>query len=130
MSVVGKIVEAIESTEPGGTFSLATEVPDEPADGYFVGGQDLTSLVFRRKDARKAQVVRQINDFVSRLNTSFVGWWTDPETGKVWLDGVEWYLSHDVAASVARRHGELAFWDIARQRELRLAYYVDGEAQV
>ena len=120
MTLIGRIAEAVDGGSDGGTLSMHPGVPDEPADGYFVGGQDLTSLVFRRQDVRRPKVMYAAKDFLARLNTSYVGWWVDQETGKVWLDGVEWYLSRDVAESTARRHGELAFWDIARQRELRI----------
>lgn len=53
-------------------------------------------------------------------NWSLVGVWTDSETGIQYVDPVAHLLWRDNALAMASRNGELAIWDIRKQREVRL----------
>lgn len=98
-----------------------------PSMGFYVGGS-IPEMVMTSDDVnrRDAVPIQRVIDFVHRAGTAYVGVWTDTETDKIHFDAVEWYAEEFTAAAIARVRGELAVWDIARERELRLAY-VDGE---
>ena len=73
----------------------------------------------------------KVDEFIAYLNgptvgAAFLGWWTDEETGKVWVDGTSHHSTEFVAGRIGRRRREIAIFDIERQRSLRLVY-VDGE---
>lgn len=51
---------------------------------------------------------------------TFLGIWTDPETGKVHLDATLWIYDLDVAITYGRSFRQLAIWDIANGKEIRL----------
>lgn len=104
----------------GGTLDLrGFPLPD---NGYFVGGA-CPPLVF---DSADDMTYVALGAFIGHLRSAYVGWWTDEETGKVYVDGTDWYGTEHVAATVARERHEIAFWDIGAEREIRLRY-VEGE---
>jgi hypothetical protein len=116
------IVKQIMDTPEGGTSRrLFTDQP-LPDYGYFVGGMG-DPLVFQSEYDMDDDSIRR---YVLAGSSPFIGWWTDEEDGKVYLDGSEWFESEDEAARVSRTRKEIAFWDIANSRELRLVY-VDEE---
>ena len=118
--------EQIMASPAGGTLSLTGD--PLPTEGYFVGGI-VSPLVLDPQDTPQEQA-DQVESFVGYLVqtelASLVGWWTDEETGKVWVDGVSHHATEYRAASLGRGRREIAIFDIVRGRELRLAY-VDGE---
>lgn len=77
----------------GGTFNLSG-LP-LPTDGYWVGGAEFGT-------------------------TNYLGWWRDSETGLVHLDGVNHFNTLAWAEKVGRDRGEIAIYDIANAREIRL----------
>jgi hypothetical protein len=121
------LTEHIIASPSGGTLSL--EGNPLPVTGYFVGGlvsplivEDATSVTGLRAD---------LNAFIEYLNgptvaADYVGWWTDEETGRLWVDATTWHETEFEAGRVGRQRREIAVYDIERQRELRLAY-VEGE---
>ena len=117
--IVSAVVKDTESPA-GGTVSLAN-LP-LPTTGYFVGGA-VPELVFESFVTVNGP---KIVEFVESAPSRYVEWWVDTETGRVHVDAVNWYQEEFAAGAIARARGELAVWDIARNRELRLAY-VDGE---
>lgn len=99
---------------------------DLPAYGYFVGG-DGEPLVFdSAEDANRPDALRAIERFVSSTPARYVGWWTDQETGKVYVDGTTWFRFEADAGRVGRERREIAIYDAGNQRELRLVY-IEGE---
>lgn len=120
MNDVDNIVSRIIESPEGGTAHLAGW--DLPAHGYFVGGAGAV-LVFPSPETMDRALIRM---FCERAQSSWVGWWTDEETGKVYVDQTDWLTAQDLAARAARRRHEIAFWDIGREREIRVAY-VEGE---
>lgn len=96
-----------------------------PSSGYYVGGR-IPSLVMDRSELDRRDVVplQSVINFVSRAQTWYVGVWADGD--KIYFDAVEWYQEEHTAAAIGRVRREIAIWDVARSRELRLAY-VDGE---
>jgi len=112
------IVEKIIANPAGGTESLVTG--QMPTAGYLVGGA-APSLVFQ-----DAAQVRHYPDLVDAYlaniaygGATLVGWWTDPETGKIHLDVVTWHASEITAGEQATLRGEIAYRDVAGQCDVR-----------
>lgn len=115
-----EIVEQIFASPEGGTASLTGK--ELPTTGYFVGGLVSPLILDETSDAAEAR--DEIEGFVAYLAEStdaeYVGWWADEETGKVWVDGTDWYSTEVRAAGIGRQRHEIAVYDIANERELRL----------
>lgn len=77
----------------GGTISTAG-LP-LPTSGYWVGGAPIGS-------------------------TNWLGYWRDSETGLYHLDGVDHFNTLGWATLKGRDRKEIAIWDIANGREIRL----------
>lgn len=116
-----EIVEQIFASPEGGTASLNGE--KLPAYGCFVGGL-VSPLILGNGPEFTPDAKWDAEVFVAhlRLNTDagYVGWWTDEETGKLWVDGADWYSSVAKARVIGRQRHEIAIYDIANERELRL----------
>lgn len=110
-----EITRHIIDNPTGGTFDLFEETL--PTTGYWVGGEG-HSLVFA--DVLHLSPV-MLNGFVNALPGRFVGWWIDEQTGKLWVDQCTWVPSLEAAHRIARSRGEIAFWDIANDHEIRTA---------
>lgn len=111
----------------GGTISLEGRVL--PLTGYYVGGM-VCPLILEPDDSPAGQR-EALDAFIEYLNgptvgAPFLGWWTDEETGKVWVDGTTWHETEFEAGRIGRKRREIAIFDIERDRELRLAY-AEGE---
>lgn len=123
MNITSKILAKPE----GGTVSLTGD--PLPTGGYFVGGL-VSPLIIEPEDSPREQR-EALDHFIEYLNgptvgAAFLGWWTDEETGKLWVDGTSHHETEFVAGRIGRRRREIAIYDIAKQRELRLVY-VEGE---
>ena len=126
MSIAEQILSAVRGGSEGGTFPLASE--SLPDTGFYVGGV-ISSLILVPGDTSATEELADTEVFVAelqRLGVGYVGHWTDEDDGRVYIDGVEHHTTEFAAASVARERHEISIWDIANNRELRLAY-VDGE---
>lgn len=124
MDFTSKIIEKPE----GGTLSLTGDAL--PVTGYFVGGV-VAPLVLERSEVHTRQGREMIDEFIAYLNgptvgAAYLGWWTDEETGRLWVDGTSHHSTEFVASRIGRRRHEIAIFDIERERELRLAY-AEGE---
>lgn len=93
---------------------------DLPGDGYFVGGA-VTPLVFdSAADANTPEALHRIRQFVTDCPARFIGWWKDTETGKIYIDGTSWGRALGPSMWLAVERGEIAFWDVANAREVRV----------
>lgn len=101
-----------------GTADTIT-VYELPKHGYFVGGNGEPLIFGSAEEANRSASLKLIMEFVDRTEARFIGWWTDEETGKVYVDGTTWHADYDEAERLCRERGEIAFWDIERQREFR-----------
>lgn len=112
MSIASVLHDILHSPE-GGTADLGG-LP-LPTTGYFVGGAG-TALVFPSADTVDEYLLRE---YLLRTTARYIGWWTDAETGKVYVDQSDWIAGYAEAENTARTRGEIAFWDIERAREFR-----------
>lgn len=53
-------------------------------------------------------------------NYKIIGVWNDTDTGKVWIDQSWYFEDLDTALFWAKRWNQLAIWDNANQKEIRL----------
>jgi sarcosine oxidase delta subunit len=53
-------------------------------------------------------------------NGKIVRAWTDTETGRQWIEPVRYLDDKETALALAKRHHQLAIWDNANQKEIRL----------
>lgn len=123
MNITSKIMES----PSGGTVALGWNAI--PLTGYFVGG--MVSPLIIEPDDSLAEQREALDHFIEYVNgptvgADFLGWWTDEDTGKLWVDATTWHESEFQAGRVGRQRREIAIYDIERSRELRLVY-VEGE---
>lgn len=113
-NTISATVDRIVSNPVGGTAHLVGR--SLPTDGYFVGGAG-SALVFRTAGEVDRYLATQ---FMLRASAPYVGWWIDQETRKLYIDQVEWFPFLVDARREAAHLGEIAFWDIAAGREVRV----------
>ena len=108
----------IDNAPEGGTLSLLGH--SVPTHGYLVGGAG-PALVFRNEaDLRDHWEI--VEDYVTGVvhhGHQYVGWWTDPETGKVYLDCSTWHAEAASADAHAVKRGEIAFYGIERGADVK-----------
>lgn len=122
-NIASQIIEKPE----GGTVALGWD--EVPATGYLVGGL-VSALIIEPSDSHRERR-EMLDEFIDYVNgptvgAPFLGWWTDEETGKIWVDATTWHATEFEAGRIGRKRREIAIFDIARERELRLVY-VEGE---
>jgi hypothetical protein len=119
--MIADLVNQILSTPDGGTIRM--DGRPLPTTGYFVGGAG-RALSFELADGAVGAAFAQdrITEFLNGItfdHAMYVGWWTDTETGKLWLDTTTWTANYNQAEEWCWGREEIAFWDIARAREFR-----------
>ncbi len=110
MNSISETVDRIVANPEGGTAHLVGN--PLPTTGYFVGGAG-AGLVF----PPTADVDRyMLTQMMLRASSEFVGWWTDPETGRLHVDQVTHEVTYIGAEVACRDRREIAFYDIERGR--------------
>jgi hypothetical protein len=128
---VNKIAEIvahhIDNSPAGGTLPLS-DYP-LPNHGYFVGGAGPV-LVFPSERVMRDNwpTVKAYAYGVRLSDHQFIGWWTDPETGKVYLDCSTWHGDMFTADQQAMRRGEIAFYDVEHACDIKTGSTGIGEA--
>lgn len=113
------IVSRIMNEPAGGTVSLHPSI-GVPSYGYLVGGA--APALTLRSSADVPVYRRMIEAYVRAVDEQgyvFVGWWTDPETGRVHLDVATWHSDVCTADRYSHRRGEIAFYDLGGKRSLK-----------
>lgn len=119
--MIAELVQQILSNSEGGTVRM--DGRPLPTTGYFVGGAG-RALEIDMSDGAigAASAIDRITDYLKGVTLDrvmYVGWWTDSETGKLWLDTTTWTANYNQAEQWCTDRDEIAFWDIARAREFR-----------
>lgn len=89
----------------GGTYGAGV--------GRYVVGGWADSVVIRagaNRAARTASALAFVADVPITAHEG-IGYWSDSETGRVWLDVVQSFDWRDLAEDAARANGELAYFD-------------------
>lgn len=113
------IFERIQASPEGGTVSLTGG--ELPVAGYYVGGMVSPLIIDDGALGADAEwnIGMFVNYLIEQVGADYLGWWTDEETDKVWIDGTSWHADYDEAERVCRERNEIAFFDIERDREFR-----------
>jgi hypothetical protein len=103
----------------GGTVPLSGDLPTY---GYLVGGV-VSSLIFDPSD--DLQPGADIDHFVDYVKgptvaAEYLGWWTDEETGAVYVDASSWHPDVDKATRVGEERGEIAIFDLTTKNSIYL----------
>jgi hypothetical protein len=111
----------------GGTVALAWD--EVPTAGYLVGG--LVSPLVLDEQGTLADEREALDAFIEYINgptvgAPFLGWWTDEETGKLYVDATTWHGTEFEAGRIGRERREIAIFDCQRRTSLYLTY-VEGE---
>lgn len=114
---ISETVQDIIDNQQGGTVSASWNRSDLPAFGYWVGGAGPCLVIPPATGAANARLV--IRSFLAESVASYFCWWTDAEDGKFYLDCVTWAPDVDKAQRLAAERGEIAFWDIEADAEIR-----------
>lgn len=113
------ITSQIIANPSGGTVSLHSD--PLPSFGYFVGGRVSALIVDLLTDKTP---VADIETFVRYVREStgalYLGWWTDEETGKLYVDATTWVADVDKAIRLGEERGEIAIFDIECKTSLYL----------
>ncbi|HKZ21138.1 MAG TPA: hypothetical protein VJQ57_13640 [Acidimicrobiia bacterium] len=110
-------VATILANREGGTLKL--DGLPLPEVGYFVGGL-IPALVVPHDESAESEIEDFLLDAGTAPGVDFLGWWTDSEDGRLWVDGSDWHLLRTDALRVAAERGEIAIYDIAGQAEIRV----------
>jgi hypothetical protein len=112
-------IEIFNSLADGKDGTLSVDGGEPAAAGYFVGGASAPLVFGSLEKASHHTALGDIIEFLKSTETAFVGWWTDSETGKVYVDDTTWHSSLALATHAAQERSEIAFWDIANAQEVR-----------
>lgn len=116
------LADMVQGGEDGTVETRGHGLPDE---GYYVGGV-IPSLVYPSADqVDRGEVAYWIG---TNDRCQYYGVWVDTETGMVHFDASTFMNYEKYAIPLAAARGEIAIWDIANGREIRVEGnpYVDA----
>lgn len=115
--IVNTLAAQIIDSPEGGT--VATDGREVPDYGYLIGG--IVSPLMSDADGTldREDLVFFLAYLIDTVQAPFVGWWTDEETGIVYVDGTTWTDDYNTAEQKCRDRSEIAFYDIARGQSIR-----------
>lgn len=113
--MLDKIVAKILVSPGGGTVRVSDRIDRLPESGYFVG-DGRKGLVCPAGMASRSVVLGAVVHLHAAAR--FIGWWTDGD--RFYIEPSDWVPSEVEALALARERGELAFFDVARQADIRV----------
>ena len=113
---LNKIADKILVSPEGGTVRVSGTGNPPPDTGYFVGN-GRRGLVCPVGMVSRAIVLGAVVHL--HTDARFIGWWTDGD--RFYIEPSDWMPSEIEALALARERGELAFFDVERQADIRLA---------
>ena len=72
------------------------------------------------QSVKQSEVIAIAKSFHNGSNKNYLGIWTDSESGKCYIDLSIWIESKDNAISRGKELNEIAIFDLAEQKEIRL----------
>lgn len=94
-----------------------------PTDGYMVsesGGYHFDASLLGSVQGESFVYDFVFNHVGLYEEGMFLGFWIDEKSNEVWLDVSQHFSEKSDALDIAALRGELAIWDIAEAREIRL----------
>lgn len=114
------VAKQIFSSDAG---TVPFEADELPSTGYLVGGI-VSALILESDEVGTREGRGMVEAFLTyladRIRPAFIGWWTDEETGKLWVDAVSWHADEFEAARIGNDRLQIAIYDIARGESIRL----------
>lgn len=112
---LNKIVDKILVSPEGGTVRVSAETDWLPESGYFVGN-GTRGLVCPAGMVSRSVVLGAVVHL--HTDARFIGWWTDGD--RFYIEPSDWTANYNHAVQMASERGELAFFDVARQADIRM----------
>jgi hypothetical protein len=110
---LSKIVDEILANPSGGTIRLTGG--ELPTSGYYVGN-GRRGLVCPAGMVSRSIVLGAVIHL--HIDARFIGWWTDGD--RFYVEPSDWTANYNHAVQMAAERGELAFFDVARQADIRM----------
>lgn len=99
-------------------FSVKPRTGQMPTSGYMVSIPGHTHIVMNADPALVAKYANAHAD-VLQDPKAHIGGWTDPNTGKTYLDVSHRYSNKGAAIKAGQAHNQIAIWDVKHGREIR-----------
>lgn len=115
------IIERIIASPEGGTVIAGAAIDPMVTDGYFVGGNGKPFIAGNGVEFTP-DMIFQLKQWLQCCAGEYVGWWTDSATGKLYVDGTDWFQTRGQAERAAFDRHEIAFWGVAEEAEFRFQY--------
>lgn len=112
---LNKIADKILANPGGGTVRISSSDIPLPDSGYYVG-DGRRGLVCPASMMSRLVVLGALTHL--HTDARFVGWWTDGD--RFYIEPSDWTSNYNHAVQMAAERGELAFFDIARQADIRM----------
>ena len=95
-----------------------------PTDGYMVGGETPSLILKQGVRGRYLTTDAWLDQEWDVLTQPgyFAGIWTDTDTGDVYVDISRNVTDLYAALAIAEARGELAIWDVASAKEVRVGF--------
>ena len=90
-----------------------------PKVGYMVSVQSI-GIYKDIQSVNQGEVIAKVKAIHNGSNKNYLGIWTDSESGKCYIDLSVWIESKDEAISKGKELNEIAIFDLAEQKEIRL----------
>lgn len=108
------LADMVKSGEDG---TITADGRSLPVEGYFVGGA-IPSLVYKSAgEVDRGEIAYWIG---TNSPHSYYGVWVDKETDMVYFDASTFMNFEEWAIPLAVQRSEIAIWDIANSREIRV----------
>ena len=120
-AVVREVLQSIEKT---GGFSVHPVSAKSPKTGFMCATVPHAEKIFQSSEEITQPAIQsyldQHKDFLSENPKLHLGGWIDPDTEKVYLDLSEQFEDEASAVAAGIKHNQLAVWDVANKREVRI----------
>ena len=127
-AVVREVLKSIEKT---GGFSVHPVSAKSPKTGFMCATVPHAEKIFQSSEEITETAVQsyldQHGDFLSENPKLHLGGWIDPDTEKVYLDLSEQFEDEASAVAAGIKHNQLAVWDVANKREVRIRRDDNGQ---
>jgi hypothetical protein len=127
-AVVREVLKSIEKT---GGFSVHPVSAKSPKTGFMCATVPHAEKIFQSSEEITEPAIQsyldQHKDFLSENPKLHLGGWIDPDTEKVYLDLSEQFEDEASAVAAGIKYNQLAVWDVANKREVRIRRDDNGQ---
>lgn len=108
--------------EAGGGFTYSVITKHQPTTGFAVAAHKDTEFVVDKSKVSGVLLAQYVKKHYALLKQkgNYLGGWHDPKTGNVYLDVTTHVMLHKKAEALGRAGQQIAYFDLAKQREVRI----------